>query len=73
MARNQLREAHADGRDNTGQRIIAGQHIGDVSSSGHSTGPHLHFQVHPGGANQSPVDAEPWLAAHGVEGPGCAV
>ncbi|QNA92999.1 MULTISPECIES: M23 family metallopeptidase [unclassified Microbacterium] len=63
----------------TGDRVTAGQHIGDVGSSGHSTGPHLHFQVHPGGANAPAVDAEPWLAERGVEGidapvgggPGC--
>ncbi|MHC9043326.1 M23 family metallopeptidase [Microbacterium saperdae] len=63
-----------------GDRLVAGQHIGDVGSSGRSTGPHLHFQLHPGGASASPVDAIPWLADHGVEGldaptsggPGCA-
>ncbi|CEI48387.1 M23 family metallopeptidase [Propionibacterium freudenreichii] len=51
-----------------GDTVTAGQHIGDVGSSGHSTGPHLHLQIHPGGANSDPVDSDTWLIEHGAEG-----
>jgi murein DD-endopeptidase MepM/ murein hydrolase activator NlpD len=52
----------------TGDRVTAGQHIGAVGSSGKSTGPHLHIEIHPGGAGNPAVNAMQWLAAHGAAG-----
>jgi murein DD-endopeptidase MepM/ murein hydrolase activator NlpD len=50
----------------TGDSVAAGQHIGDVGSAGKSTGPHLHLEIHPGGADESAVNAVEWLAEHGA-------
>ena len=47
-----------------GQRVTAGQHIGDVGSAGQSTGPHLHLEVRPGSPDQPPVDPVPWFTGH---------
>lgn len=49
-----------------GETVGAGQHIGDVGSSGRSTGAHLHIEIRPGGQGQPPVDAVDWLAQHGA-------
>ncbi|MFV0307076.1 MAG: M23 family metallopeptidase [Desertimonas sp.] len=62
-----------------GDRVIAGQHIADVGSQGPSTGPHLHFELRPGGPTGEPIDPQPWLATHTSDplampttgGPGC--
>ena len=53
-----------------GDQVAADQQIGDEGSTGHSTGPHLHFEVH-AGYYQNPVEPTAWLRAHGVDIPGC--
>ncbi len=37
-----------------GQQVACGQKLGQVGSSGHSTGPHLHFEVRVGGTADDP-------------------
>ena len=39
-----------------GQYVTKGQIIGRVGTTGHSTGPHLHFECHYNGAKYNPMD-----------------
>ncbi|MER5452752.1 M23 family metallopeptidase [Streptomyces sp. NPDC002764] len=49
----------------SGTTVKAGQPIAYSGNSGNSTGPHLHFEVHPAGG--SAIDPLPWLRSHNLD------
>ncbi|MFI9153895.1 peptidoglycan DD-metalloendopeptidase family protein [Streptomyces sp. NPDC053367] len=49
----------------SGSTVKAGDQIAYSGNSGNSTGPHLHFEVRPGGG--SSIDPLSWLRSHGLE------
>lgn len=61
----QTHYAHLSGTNvSAGQKVSAGHHVGYEGSTGDSTGPHLHFEVHQGLWNQ--VEPTGWLEARGA-------
>jgi murein DD-endopeptidase MepM/ murein hydrolase activator NlpD len=71
----QVKVRHADGTVTSyshmsefdvsvGDTVEAGTKVGAIGMTGNTTGPHVHFEVLPGGG--SPIDPEPWLREHGL-------
>jgi murein DD-endopeptidase MepM/ murein hydrolase activator NlpD len=48
-----------------GDKVDPGDKLGEVGNTGHSTGPHLHLEIHPDGGG--PVNPQSWLADHGLK------
>jgi murein DD-endopeptidase MepM/ murein hydrolase activator NlpD len=48
--------------------VTAGQQLGQVGSTGNSSGPHLHFEVHLDGdpGSGGAINPEPWMRNHGA-------
>jgi len=49
---------------NVDESVDPGEIVGESGNTGHSTGPHLHLEIHPDGGEA--IDPLPWLADHHI-------
>jgi murein DD-endopeptidase MepM/ murein hydrolase activator NlpD len=49
---------------NVDESVDPGEVVGESGNTGHSTGPHLHLEIHPDGGEA--IDPLPWLADHHI-------
>ena len=63
-----LPHGRAAAASHVGQQVAAGQHIGMVGTTGNSSGPHLHFEVHLNGDRSSAgaIDPVPFMRGKGA-------
>ena len=52
-------------KTHVGAQVMPGDVVGYSGSTGFSTGPHLHLEIHPH-QGAPPIDPLPWLKAHGI-------
>lgn len=55
---------HGSATVRAGDRVLGGQIVGQVGTTGMSTGPHLHFEIRLGGRDGARTDPLAWLTAH---------
>jgi len=58
--------AHMNSMDvSVGDVVAPGEVVGSSGNTGHSTGPHLHLEIHPQGGGA--IDPAPWLHERGLQ------
>ena len=58
---NALVYGHGDRTASDGATVSAGEVVGKCNSKGRSSGPHLHFEIRPGGINGTPINPAGYL------------